>query len=102
MEIAGIFGSLFLVGLITPQEDVKERNLHLLPLVPFLLGALAGVMLIALSMPMILGFQIEMMNLQQFIAFETFMGLLGMLAYWYPTGWFIAKMEGIKISVSLL
>ncbi len=102
MEIAGIFGSLFLVGLITPQEDVKERNLHLLPLVPFLLGSLAGVMLLVLAIPMILGFQVEMMNLQQFIGFETFMGSLGVLAYWYPTGWFIAKMEGTKISISLL
>ncbi len=76
MEIAGIFGSLFLVGLITPQEDVKERNLHLLPLVPFLLGSLAGVMLLVLAIPMILGFQVEMMNLQQFIGFEISISLL--------------------------
>lgn len=101
-EIAGIFGSLFLVGLITPQENESERHLHILPLLPAIKGAFAGIVIYLLSLPMIFGFGISPMGTSELLGLITITGGLGIFAYWYPTGIIPAKIEAIKVRVSIL
>lgn len=95
---------LFVSLVVTVNGKGKKRKMTIywLPFRPVLMGLAVGLFLCGLGVfPILLILQVQII-LSEFLAPVALITLLGTIAYWVPTAWFVRKFNGQSFDIALI
>ena len=103
-----VFALLYLilfVGLVATaneREGKRKMTIYWLPFRPILMGLWKGLFLCIFgAFPILLILQVQII-LSEFLVAVALITLLGTIAYWVPTAWFVRKFNGQSFDIALI